>query len=121
MGAKPAGGGGGYPCAGLNMGTPPGGCTGGTPPGIPILMGGIGTPTGTDPGGCIGACMAMGVNPAGGGGAAANAPANWPWYGPVKPGMGCAAPYAAAAGRGASGSALFFLACAAKSRSAAVP
>jgi len=115
--AKPGGGGGGYPWPGLNMGNPPGG--GG---GIPIPMGGIETAPGTGPGGCIGGCMDMGVNPGGGGGAAASAPANWPWYGPVKPGAGGTAPYAVAGGgREASGSALFFLACDAKSRSAAVP
>lgn len=71
--AKPGGGGGGYPCDGLNMGTPPGGGGGGgcMPAGIPI-----GDITGTWPWGCIGDCIGIGVNPGGGGGAAASAPAN---------------------------------------------
>jgi len=100
------------------MATPPGGAGCGMPAGIPMPMWFIGTP---GPGGCIWACMGMGVNPGGGGGAAASAPANCPWYGPVNPGTGCTAPYVAGAGRGANGSALFFRACPANSRSAAVP
>ena len=75
IGAKPGGGGGGYPCDGLNIATPPGGPGGCMPAGIPTPIGAIPTPPAMEPG-CIPVCMGIGVNPGGGGGAAASAPAN---------------------------------------------
>ena len=72
--------------------------------------------------GIWGIMVCCGVKPGGGGGAA-RAPANWPWYGPWKPGPGGRAPNAIGAGGGlaATGRALFFRAWAARRRSAEVP
>lgn len=119
---------------------------GGTPPypgGGPKPGGGGGIPP--KPGGGIpGMPMPIGGGPpkpgGGGGGPAASAPANCPWYGPWygMPGggigvvvtagpEGAEGPNAASAlsvaggGRAVTGSALFFRACAASRRSAAVP
>ncbi len=94
-------------------------------PGMPI--GGAIMPGGPIPGGgmpiCIGGRIVCCWENPGGGGGAARAPANCPWYGPWKPGIGGRAPNAIGAGGGRleTGSALFFRAWAANRRSAGVP
>lgn len=89
----------------------PGGGGGAKPPYAGILGGGCIMGIGAMPGGAIGICIGgmmvcWGVKPGGGGGWA-RIPANWPWYGAWKPGIGAPKVIGAGGGRAATGRALF--------------